>query len=442
MGLALVVNASSRLGRLAADALGSAGWRVLVPDDGDASTEAAWGAMAALVAGEGRPLDVLVTAPPADTPQDDPDAAIRTAWLGAKHALPLFQAQGAGTLLTLGYLPPADGALPGSNAALESIRLMSCAALHDARKAGIMLRSNRLFCAADAARGTVRETIRMLADDRSRFMTGAELLLPASSDDQSDAPHLTGKSILVTGATSGIGRAIATEMGRLGAWVAVGGRKQALAEETLALVRSAGGDGMVVPLDVTDASAWTAAAQTIADARGMLHGLVNNAGEARNRPISELDVTDLAFLCEINCRGVRLGMEAMEALLSKGQGSVLNISSVAGIRAGPGGSAYSASKAAMIGLSRGYAAAYAAAGAPVRVNTLQPGLIWSDSVADSLGEEGARAFRAMIEPKTPLGRVGTPEEVATVAAFLLSDAASAISGQSITVSGGLELGFP
>ncbi|WP_242445989.1 SDR family NAD(P)-dependent oxidoreductase [Sphingopyxis lindanitolerans] len=96
----------------------------------------------------------------------------------------------------------------------------------------------------------------------------------------------------------------------------------------------------------------------------------------------------------------------------------------------------------MVGLSCGYAKKFAAQGQGVRVNSLSPGLIWSDSVADSLGEEGAEAFRAMILPKTPLGRVGKPEEVASVIAFLLSDAAASVTGQTITVSGGLELGFP
>ena len=208
------------------------------------------------------------------------------------------------------------------------------------------------------------------------------------------------------------------------------------------MVRAAGGDGSVIALDVTDAAAWSAAAARVADLRGALHGLVNNAGEARNRPIEALKESDLAFLAQINCRGVRIGMDAMEGLLAEGQGAVINISSVAGIKAGPGGSAYSASKAAMIGLSKGYAAAYAASGMPIRVNSVQPGLIWSDSVADSLGDEGARQFCAMIEPKTPLGRVGTPEEVASAVAFLLSDAAAPVSGQAISVSGGLELGWP
>jgi len=434
---AVVVHPASVLGARAAAALTASGWRLIELADGG---EAAWEALVATFKQRSETVQLVVTAPPADTPTDDPDAAIGTAWRGAKYALPLFAASSEGIVLTLGFLPEPEGVLPGSDAAAESIRLLTAAALLDAGKAGIRLRSNRLYCAPDAAPAAIEEAVRMFADDRSRFMAGAEISL--CEGDGPARPDLAGKTLLVTGATSGIGRAAAIEIGRQGGWVAVGGRKLDLAEETLAGVRAAGGDGMVIRLDVTDHAAWEEAARTIGSVRGALHGLVNNAGEARNRPIGELNSDDLAFLTGINCRGVRLGIDAMTELLAKDGGSVLNIASVAGLRAGPGGSAYSASKAAMVGLSRGFAARFAAASLPVRVNSLLPGLIWSDSVADSLGEQGARAFRAMIEPKTPLGRVGVPEEVASVIAYLLSDAAAAVSGQTITVSGGLELGFP
>ncbi|WP_447761317.1 SDR family NAD(P)-dependent oxidoreductase [Sphingopyxis panaciterrae] len=436
-GTAIVVRPASALGARAVAALTASDWTVIELDDGD---EAGWDDLIATLERRGDAVQLIVTAPPGSAPADDPDPAIGIAWRGAKYALPLFAQRGEGILLTLGFVPEPGGALPGSDAAAESIRLLTAAALLDAGKAGIRLRSNRLFCAPDAAPAAIEEAIRMFADDRGRFMAGAEISLRRG--DGPARPGLADKTLLVTGATSGIGRAAAIEVGRQGGWVAVGGRKLDLAEETLAEVRAVGGDGMVIRLDVTDGAAWEEAARTIGSVRGALHGLVNNAGEARNRPIGELSSDDLAFLTGINCRGVRTGIDAMTALLAKDGGSVLNIASVAGLRAGPGGSAYSASKAAMVGLSCGFAARFAAASVPVRVNSLLPGLIWSDSVADSLGEQGARAFRAMIEPKTPLGRVGVPEEVASVIAYLLSDAAAAVSGQTITVSGGLELGFP
>ncbi|MBM0168458.1 SDR family oxidoreductase [Altererythrobacter sp. C41] len=436
-GTAVVVNPDSFLGARAVAALAAAGWQVEgLPDGSDGE----WEAFLSEAVGHDAGVDFIVTAPPTDFPVDDPGAAIATAWRGAKYALPLFAERGEGILLTMAFGPARDGALPGSDAAAESIRLLTAAALLDAGKAGVSLRSNRLYCHRDSAPGAIEEAVRMFGDDRSRFMAGAEITLGSGGTESSTSLH--GKSILVTGATSGIGRSAAVELGRLGAWVAVGGRKLPLAEETLTMVRKAGGDGIVVPLDVTEPDAWVAAARGIGDSRGALHGLVNNAGEARNRPIGELSSADLDFLTEINCRGVRYGVDAMAPLLARDGGTVLNIASVAGLRAGPGGTAYSASKAAMVGLSRGFAAQFARAARPIRVNSLLPGLIWSDSVADSLGEAGARAFRAMIEPKTPLGRVGTPEEVASVIAYLVSDAAATVSGQTITVSGGLELGFP
>ena len=434
---ALVANAGSRLGAIAAAALIAAGYRVIELDDqGDAAWEAA---IERLAAGRSS-VDLIVTAPDTDRAPTEPEGVIATAWRGAKFALPLFAAQGAGILLTLGFAPVAHGAVPGSDAAAESIRLLTAAALHDAQKAGVSLRSNRLYCADDASPEALAETVLFFADARSQFMSGAEITL--GNRRGSANANLHGKTLLVTGATSGIGRATAIEIGRLGGFVVVGGRKLDLAEQTLAMVREAGGDGMVVRLDVTDPAEWGAAGDAIDTARGALHGLVNNAGESRNRPISDLTSTDLDFLTGINCRGVRLGTEALALLMAREGAAVLNISSVAGIRAGPGGSAYSASKAAMVGLSRGYAEQFAVIGNGIRVNSLLPGLIWSDSVADSLGEDGARAFRAMIEPKTPLGRVGLPNEVGTVIAFLLSDAAAAVTGQTVTVSGGLELAYP
>lgn len=434
IGVALVTNPSSPLGQVAFDTLERAGWQVLALN-GDAADPATWDAVAAI----DRQVDLLVTALHDEEDMGDPSHAIRTAWLGAKHALSLFAASGQGILLTLGRQSIVNDPAPNVTAAMESIRMMCGSALLDAHRSGIALRSNRLFCAPQAEAQSIAQAILMLTDERSAFMSATELRL---SDAKSGSPDLTGKSVLVTGATSGIGRTMALTMGRLGAWVAVAGRQMTLAEETLALVREAGGDGIIVPLDVTERADWAAAAETILAERGVVHGLVNNAGITLNRPISDLQMDDLNALLAISCSGARLGMDAMTDLLAAGRGAVVNTSSVGGIRSLPGGSVYSAAKAAVIGLSRGYAAKWAASGTSIRVNTIQPGLIWSGSVARSMGEEGAAHFRAMIEPKTPLGRVGTPEDVAAVAAFLISDAAAAIDGQSITISGGLDLCFP
>jgi NAD(P)-dependent dehydrogenase (short-subunit alcohol dehydrogenase family) len=292
--------------------------------------------------------------------------------------------------------------------------------------------------------GPFKSALQLLTDERSSFMTGAEVVLDRGGPARFDAvTDLSGKAVLVTGATSGIGRATAIEIGARGGFAAIGGRKLHLAEETLAMVRAAGGDGMVVPLDVTDARAWHDGVAVVLNARGALHGLVNNAGESKNQRIDELPAETVAFLLRINYEGALLGMRAaLPALEASGGGAIINIASVAGVRAGPGGSGYGGSKAALIGASQSWGRALEGKSPRIRINALQPGLIWSDSVADSLGEEGARTFRAFIEPKTPIGRVGRPEEIAAVIAYLLSDPASPINAQAINVSGGLELNFP
>jgi len=458
LNVALIANADSPLGLWSAETLAGIADRVIAAIStrdsaeaaqlarldnvewivADCTTETGWQVLSALPEAAAGTIDAIVHCPPRET--TDAAHLLTAAWLAQKHAHPFMAARRGGILVTqcLASAPGApDAAL---DSALAGTRLAATAALLDAMKLGLAPRTNRLIFAPIVQRGPFQAALSALLDDRSSFMTGAELALdgPGTSAD----PRLDGKTLLVTGATSGIGRATAIEIGRSGGWVAIGGRKRDLAGETLALVRAAGGDGMVVTLDVTRTEVWASAVAQILDARGVLHGLVNNAGESRNKPIDALTAADLRFLLDINLGGTRNGIAAcLEAIAASGGGGIVNVSSVAGLRAAPGGSAYGASKAAVIGLSESWARSEARARG-VRINALSPGLIWSDSVADSLGEQGAADFRTWIEPKTPLGRVGAPEEVGRMIAFLLSDAAASISGQAISVSGGLEFNLP
>ncbi|WP_374408091.1 SDR family NAD(P)-dependent oxidoreductase [Pelagerythrobacter sp.] len=383
-------------------------------------------------------FDTVIHCPFGGSGRDGAEGEIRSAWLTAKFANTLLPENG-GKLLTLITSPEGNDAVDRA-AASAAIAQAGRAAMLDASKLGIAICSNRMEISRHAPAMQIEQTIEAFIGDRTSFLAGAQVALGHVVGTPGDF-DLAGRTYLVTGATSGIGRATAIEIARRGGWVAVGGRKLELARETVELARAAGGDGMFVPLDITQEIDWQRAVTSIMAERGQLDGLVNNAGDAKNLPIQDLPEETLRYLVHLNYAGCRAGMIAAVDALAETGGAIVNVASVAGIRAGYGGSAYGASKSAMIALSSAFAEQVAQPRG-VRVNSIQPGLIWSDSVVESLGEEGAAAFRRMVEAKTPLGRVGTPDEVARFIAFLVSGAAASISGQAIPVSGGLELLFP
>lgn len=255
--------------------------------------------------------------------------------------------------------------------------------------------------------------------------------------------ELSGKTIIVTGSTSGIGRETAIHLARAGAFVGVAGRNVAGAHGTLEAIAADGGEAMFVPIDVTEEAAWARAIAQVLDRGDGLHGLIANAGEAVLKPIDQLTEADFEFLLKVNYDGCFLGLKhGLPAIAASGGGAIVNIASVAGMRAGPGSSAYGTTKAAMLGLTKDAARWASQGGTGVRVNALCPGLIWGPGVVESQGEEGAARFRAIIEPKTPLGRVGEVADIAAFLVYLMSDAAAAANGQTFVLSGGLDLLFP
>jgi 3-oxoacyl-[acyl-carrier protein] reductase len=241
--------------------------------------------------------------------------------------------------------------------------------------------------------------------------------------------RLSGKVALVTGAGGGIGRATATRLAAEGAAVVVGDLKGYSA--VVDAVRSAGGRALGVELDVTSAlSARAAVQQTLAQFGG-LHILVNNAGIDQRGALEELTEDDWDRLLAVNLKGPFLCCQAAVKHL-EGGGAIVNVASLAGRSSSPlQGCHYSASKAGLLGLTRHLARELGPH--HIRVNAVCPGPVVTDMLTRSTSSEGIAALAAQV----PVGRAGTPEDIASVIAFLASDDAGYINGVSLDANGGI-----
>ena len=238
-------------------------------------------------------------------------------------------------------------------------------------------------------------------------------------------------AVFVTGASRGIGRAAALALARDGFAVGVGYHaSREAADEVCALVRSFGGDAEAFPIDVTD-SASVSAAVAAAEARfGFLDGLVLSAGVADQRLLQDVDDETYAKIMETNLGGVfRTVRAALPGMIRRKAGSIVLVSSMWGQVGGSCEVVYSAAKAGVIGFCRALAKEVAPSG--IRVNCVSPGVILTD-MTKPLGEETLAALAG----ETPLGRNGTPEDVAGAIRFLLSPDAAFITGQVLPVNGG------
>jgi NAD(P)-dependent dehydrogenase (short-subunit alcohol dehydrogenase family) len=244
---------------------------------------------------------------------------------------------------------------------------------------------------------------------------------------------------LVTGGGRGIGRAIARAFAGPGTVVAVAGRTLAQLESTAIDLESLGGSAVVVAMDVTDADAVAAGIRTVADAAGHVDVLVNNAGVGGGEPIAGSDVARWKRTIDTNLTGMFLVTRAVVPLMREG-GRILNMTSVLGRFGVPGYTAYCASKHGVIGFTR--ALALELAPQQITVNALCPG--WVDTEMAEVGmRQGAAAtgqtfeqFRDQALAAVPIQRIIQPEEVAALARFLASPAASAITGQTYNICGG------
>ena len=245
---------------------------------------------------------------------------------------------------------------------------------------------------------------------------------------------LSGRVALVTGGSRGIGRAICRRLARAGAWVAINhSSSEEAAAETLAQVRADGGEGGVYRADVSSFEATDAMFGSIEADRGPVDLLVTNAGIASFKDDIDIPVELWRRILSVNLDGTfHCVWRAKEGMLACGDGRIVCISSINGLAPSKIRSeliAYGTSKSAVIGFSRNCAVAF---GPAIRVNCVAPGLIDTDMTSGMSDE-----LRQRIIASTPAGRTGTPEDIAELTYFLLSDAAGFITGQTCVASGGL-----
>lgn len=241
---------------------------------------------------------------------------------------------------------------------------------------------------------------------------------------------LTGKCALVTGASGGIGAAIATRLHEAGATVGLSGTREAPLNELAGVL---GERAHVLPCNLGDAEAVTALPKQAADAMGAVDILVNNAGVTRDNLFMRMSDEEWAQVIDINltasmrlCRGVLRGM------MKARWGRIVNVTSVVGATGNPGQGNYAASKAGLVGMSKSLA--YEVASRGITVNCIAPGFI-ETAMTDKLTDEQKEKILGQI----PTGRMGAPDEIAAAAVYLASPEAGYVTGATLHVNGGMAM---
>src|SRR5438270_3723306 len=239
--------------------------------------------------------------------------------------------------------------------------------------------------------------------------------------------NLEGQRALVTGATSGIGRAVALQLARDGAEMVVHGRDEARGAETVEEITAAGGKASFVAADLGDAADVLRLASDVGDV-GDVDILINNAGVALFAPTAEFEVSAFDKMFASNVRAPFFLVAAFApGMATRGRGSIVSMSSMAGSVGLVGGAAYGATKASLEAMTRAWAAEYSASG--VRVNAIAPGPVYPPTPS------GPESITALGET-TPMHRASQPEEIAEVISFLASPRASYITGATVAADGG------
>lgn len=243
-----------------------------------------------------------------------------------------------------------------------------------------------------------------------------------------------GKVALITGGSSGIGRATAVAFAREGAKVVVASRRVKESEETIKFVKEAGSDGLSVKTDVSKEAEVKVMVEKTIKAYGHLDYAVNNAG-IEQVPTPLVEQTEEVFdqIININVKGVWLSMKyEIPQMLSNGGGAIVNVSSGAGLVGVPGVPIYVASKHAVIGLTKSVALEYAKLG--IRISAVAPGVIETDML-ERFSKDNQQV-RQYLMAMHPIGRSGKPEEIANAVVWLCSDGASFVTGHTLVIDGG------